>query len=76
MSELAIQVLTAIAPVLAVVVSGFMTRRQVAGVHEIVNSQRTTMVAEIDSLKAEVLALRSAIGAAVVKVAEAGKQLP
>ena len=59
-----VALITGASTILAVIVSGMMTRKQVAGVHEIVNNQRTLMVAEIDTLKAQVVALRGAIDAA------------
>lgn len=63
------------APVLAVIVSGWMNYTLAKATHVIVNNQRTVMLAEIDTLKAQIAILLKSIGADN-KAAQIDRTLP
>jgi hypothetical protein len=54
-----VALITDLGPIMAVAVSGFINWRMGKSIHTIVNSQRTVMVNEIDSMKAEIIRLKT-----------------
>jgi len=60
---LLVGMMTGFAPTVAVIVGSYITYRQGASTHKIVNSQRTEMLAQIDGMRDEITRLNVVIEA-------------
>lgn len=56
-----VAIITALGPIVAIGVSGTINWKMGKSIHTLVNGQRSEMVDQIDSMKAEIVALKSVV---------------